>query len=247
MAKMILWGILILLVVRAVSRLHARRPRRGRVSPTRCPRSSGVQLVRDPVCGVFVVPGQALTTGTGTATQYFCSEKCRERAVAPRQVISSEGAAARRHRRGRPPAVRARLHGVERRQHQRAARRRTAADDADERLQGLHDRRDDVHHRSRREEARRRAQPVVRDADAPRGVPPAARDPGGRARASADGDGVRRRRHSARSRGARGGRDDAGQRADCGVRDAVDEGAAGGGRASTSRRTTACCSRITAR
>ena len=41
--------------------------------------------------------------------------------------------------------------------------------------------------------------------------------------------GVRGRRHSARSRGARRGRDDARQRADCGVRDAVDEGAAGGG------------------
>ncbi len=36
-----------------------------------------VGLVRDPVCGVFVVPGQALTAGTGSATRYFCSEKCR--------------------------------------------------------------------------------------------------------------------------------------------------------------------------
>ena len=37
------------------------------------------------------------------------------------------------------------------------------------------------------------------------------------------------------------------QRADCRVRHAVDEGAAGGGRASTCRRTTACCWPITAR
>ena len=38
---------------------------------------SSVGLVRDPVCGVFVVPSQALTLGAGTQTRYFCSEKCR--------------------------------------------------------------------------------------------------------------------------------------------------------------------------
>ena len=83
-------------------------------------------------------------------------------------------------------------------------------------------------HRSRREEARRRARSLVGDADAPRGLPAAARRQRGRARASADRDRVRRRRDSARSRRARRGRDDARQRADRGVRDAVDEGAAGG-------------------
>ena len=36
-----------------------------------------VGLVRDPVCGVFVVPGQALALGSGSTTRYFCSEKCR--------------------------------------------------------------------------------------------------------------------------------------------------------------------------
>jgi YHS domain-containing protein len=41
------------------------------------PRHSSVGLVRDPVCGVFVVPSRALTTGTGSDTHYFCSEKCR--------------------------------------------------------------------------------------------------------------------------------------------------------------------------
>jgi YHS domain-containing protein len=36
-----------------------------------------VGLVRDPVCGVFVVPSKALTAGSGAQTRYFCSEKCR--------------------------------------------------------------------------------------------------------------------------------------------------------------------------
>jgi len=39
---------------------------------------AAVKLVRDPVCGIFVVPGKALTSGSGGSTQYFCSEKCRE-------------------------------------------------------------------------------------------------------------------------------------------------------------------------
>jgi len=34
-------------------------------------------LVRDPVCGTFVVPSKALTSGSGSNTRYFCSEKCR--------------------------------------------------------------------------------------------------------------------------------------------------------------------------
>ncbi len=37
----------------------------------------GVKLARDPVCGVYVVPAQALTSGSGQETRFFCSEKCR--------------------------------------------------------------------------------------------------------------------------------------------------------------------------
>lgn len=36
-----------------------------------------VGLVRDPVCGTFVLPSKALTSGSGSETRYFCSEKCR--------------------------------------------------------------------------------------------------------------------------------------------------------------------------
>ena len=77
MAKMILWGILILLVVRAVSRL-LRGVLEGAGYRHEVSGQKGMPLVRDPVCGVYVVPGQALTTGSGMATKYFCSEKCRK-------------------------------------------------------------------------------------------------------------------------------------------------------------------------
>jgi YHS domain-containing protein len=36
-----------------------------------------VGLVRDPVCGTFIMPSKALTSGSGSSTRYFCSEKCR--------------------------------------------------------------------------------------------------------------------------------------------------------------------------
>jgi uncharacterized protein len=38
----------------------------------------GGTLVRDPVCGTFVVPSRALTARRGGVVHYFCSEACRQ-------------------------------------------------------------------------------------------------------------------------------------------------------------------------
>jgi YHS domain-containing protein len=76
MARIILWGILIALAVRALSRL-VRGVLEGAGYQREMPSQQGVGLVKDPVCGVFVVPEHALSAGTGLATKYFCSEKCR--------------------------------------------------------------------------------------------------------------------------------------------------------------------------
>ena len=40
--------------------------------------NQSVGLVRDPICGMFVMPSTALTSGSGSNTRYFCSEKCRD-------------------------------------------------------------------------------------------------------------------------------------------------------------------------
>jgi YHS domain-containing protein len=37
-----------------------------------------VQLVRDPVCGVYITPGKAIVEQRGVGTAYFCSERCRQ-------------------------------------------------------------------------------------------------------------------------------------------------------------------------
>jgi hypothetical protein len=75
MGRLILWGILLFLVVRSLSRLFHGVLEGAGYRRDAAQRSVG--LVRDPVCGIFVVPGQALTDGSGAAVKYFCSEKCR--------------------------------------------------------------------------------------------------------------------------------------------------------------------------
>jgi len=37
------------------------------------------EMVRDPVCGVYVPKREALTASSGGETIYFCSPQCRER------------------------------------------------------------------------------------------------------------------------------------------------------------------------
>ena len=76
MGRLILWAILIFFVLRAVSRL-LRGVLEGAGYRRDTPQQRSVALVNDPICGVFVVPGQALTAGTGGGVKYFCSEKCR--------------------------------------------------------------------------------------------------------------------------------------------------------------------------
>ena len=73
MASLILKILLFLILVRLLWRF-ARGVMQG-YAPETGARSVG--LVRDPVCGVFVVPSQALTAIADGQTKYFCSEKCR--------------------------------------------------------------------------------------------------------------------------------------------------------------------------
>jgi YHS domain-containing protein len=39
----------------------------------------GVQMVRDPVCGTFVVADRAVTIEDGRTRVYFCSDACRSK------------------------------------------------------------------------------------------------------------------------------------------------------------------------
>ena len=76
MARFILWSILLTVLLRSASRLiHGILEGAGYTRDPAAQKSVG--LVRDPICGVFVVPGRAVTVGEGSSRRYFCSEKCR--------------------------------------------------------------------------------------------------------------------------------------------------------------------------
>ena len=76
MIRLIVSFVLISLILRSVVRLM-RGVAEGLSGP-KPPRSpKAVPLVRDPVCGTYVVPASALTSGAGGQLKYFCSENCR--------------------------------------------------------------------------------------------------------------------------------------------------------------------------
>jgi hypothetical protein len=82
MARLLLFLVLSLLLSRVFWRIVAsfmegltgvqRRPSGG-------PPQQGVHMVRDPVCGTFVVPDGAVSLHDGRARVYFCSDACRDK------------------------------------------------------------------------------------------------------------------------------------------------------------------------
>lgn len=89
MLRFILLSILLTILFRALSRLWAGVVRGMQVGPdagghqsrtgsTRVPKR-GVQMVRDPICGTFVVPERAVALSTPSNERlYFCSTDCRD-------------------------------------------------------------------------------------------------------------------------------------------------------------------------
>ena len=50
----------------------------GRSRSSRIP-PRGVSMVRDPICGTFVLPDRAVTLVDGRSRHFFCSEACRDK------------------------------------------------------------------------------------------------------------------------------------------------------------------------
>ena len=81
MTRFLLIALLVMFVGRAIWRLFmgivegaAPPPRPGASRPL----DKGETMVRDPVCGTFVVPSRALVRREKDGVRYFCSEKCRD-------------------------------------------------------------------------------------------------------------------------------------------------------------------------
>jgi hypothetical protein len=80
MLRAVLEFILILLVVRAGWRLLG-GIMQGIAKQSRGVREPGqaVAMVRDPVCGTFVLPERAVTVSDGRQRVHFCSIACRDK------------------------------------------------------------------------------------------------------------------------------------------------------------------------
>jgi len=72
--------ILLLVIIRAVLMLvrGVMQGAKGDVAAGGPRMGQSVQLMRDPVCGVYVSPAKALTEQSGVGIAYFCSERCRQ-------------------------------------------------------------------------------------------------------------------------------------------------------------------------
>jgi YHS domain-containing protein len=80
MLRLILLLILFIFIARAFWRIvdgiieGISGPRRTPVRPTR-----GGAMVRDPVCGTFVLPERAISVTAGRQQLFFCSTTCRDK------------------------------------------------------------------------------------------------------------------------------------------------------------------------
>lgn len=74
--RLLLLSLLVVLVLRAVWRLIGGIAEGASASAPGVPRR-GTQMVRDPVCGTFVVQSRALSATAGGETAWFCSDACR--------------------------------------------------------------------------------------------------------------------------------------------------------------------------
>lgn len=76
LVRFILFSLLITLVVRAAARLFAGIVEGATGGGARNATPATTKMVKDPVCGTYVVPSKALTASRGNQTAWFCSPKC---------------------------------------------------------------------------------------------------------------------------------------------------------------------------
>jgi YHS domain-containing protein len=94
MPRLILLLVLLIFVARMFSRIvRAFRDgmQQGAPGSPRVP-AQGVAMVRDPVCGTFVLPERAVTLLQGRTRLHFCSDACRDQYRAQRESVEGRTA-----------------------------------------------------------------------------------------------------------------------------------------------------------
>ncbi len=77
LARVLLIGLFVFFLARALWRLLDGVVSGAQHSRTSATPQRSERMVRDPICGTFVLPSRALSLGGGARIQYFCSEQCR--------------------------------------------------------------------------------------------------------------------------------------------------------------------------
>jgi YHS domain-containing protein len=81
LARFLVWALLVLVVWRAIRSVLAGIVQGASAPPAgpRVPPEKGELMVRDPVCGTFVLPSRAVSLNDRTGTHHFCSDTCRQK------------------------------------------------------------------------------------------------------------------------------------------------------------------------
>ncbi|MFO7692241.1 MAG: hypothetical protein R6V57_04050 [Vicinamibacterales bacterium] len=77
LARFLVWALLLLVVWRALRSLFSGIVQ-GASAPPAPPPEKGELMVRDPVCGTFVLPSRSASLKDRSGTHYFCSDRCRQ-------------------------------------------------------------------------------------------------------------------------------------------------------------------------
>jgi len=78
LARFLIWALLALVVCGTANPVRRHRPGRIRAAAARRPPEKGELMVRDPVCGTFVLPSRSVSMRDRSGTHHFCSDRCRQ-------------------------------------------------------------------------------------------------------------------------------------------------------------------------
>ncbi len=83
LTRVIVYLLIVLLLARALRQFLGglAQGMRGGQPPSRRI-EQGVRMARDPICGTFVIPANALAVRDAAGLHHFCSQKCRDTFVA---------------------------------------------------------------------------------------------------------------------------------------------------------------------
>src|SRR6266403_3993770 len=92
--RFLFWLLVLSWSISLLKRLFSARPREGASTERDQPmpeEPAGRKLVRDPVCGMHVAEGLAISVRTGNEMVYVCSAECRDRCLRETQKFAVNG------------------------------------------------------------------------------------------------------------------------------------------------------------